>query len=114
MGSKQILVVDDEPMVLSAIRLALTFYGYAVETACNAAEALAKLPVVDFDLVITDFNMPDMTGAVLAKEIKKHHPALPVILVSGYPPRVPPADVDMVLLKPYSTSDLQTAVLSLI
>jgi CheY-like chemotaxis protein len=110
---KQILVVDDEPMVLDAVRMALIFYGYAVETASSGAEALENLPGVSFDLVITDFNMPGMTGAVLAKEIKKRHPVLPIILLTGYPPPVRPSDVDMVLLKPYSTAGLRSAVESL-
>jgi CheY-like chemotaxis protein len=113
MGSKQILVVDDTPMVLDAMSMALTFYGYAVETASSAVEALDKVSGASFDLVITDFKMPGMMGDVLAKEIKKRHPDLPIILLSGYPPPVRPADVDIVLLKPYSNLSLQTAVVSL-
>jgi CheY-like chemotaxis protein len=90
------------------------FYGYAVETASSALEPLAKLSDGSFDLVITDFNMPGMNGAVLAKEIKGHHPALPIILLTACPFPVRPADVDTVLLKPFSASDLQTAVVALI
>ena len=114
MGAKQVLVVDDEPMVLSAVRMTLKFYGYAVETASSAAEALDKLLGMSFDLVITDFKMPDMTGAVLAKEIKKRHPALPIILVTAFPPSVRSTDVNGVLLKPFSASDLQTVVVAVI
>ena len=88
MGAKQILVVDDEP--------------------------IDKLPGMSFDLVITDLTMPGMTGAVLAKEIKERHPALPIIMVTAYPPSVRSADVDTVLLKPFAASDLQTAVIALI
>ena len=108
MGVKQILVVDDEPMVLAAVRMTLRFYGYTVETASSAAEALEKLPGMSFDLVITDLTMPGMTGAVLAKEIKGRHPALPINMVTAYPPSVRSADVDTVLLKPFAASDLQT------
>ena len=113
MGRKQILVVDDDAMVLDAVRMALTFYGYAVETASSAAEALQKLPGACFDVVVTDLKMPGMIGSALASEIKKRQPALPVILLTGYPPEVRPAGVDKVLLKPFSTLDLYNAVVSL-
>jgi CheY-like chemotaxis protein len=93
--------------------MALTLYGYAVDTASSAAEALDKLSAGSFDLVITDFTMPEMNGAALAKEIKERHPALPIILLTACPPRARSADVDLVLAKPYSNSSLRSAVVSL-
>ena len=91
----------------------MSLYTLAVDTASSGLDALKKVPGASFDLVITDFKMPGMTGAALAQEIKKLQPKLPIILLTGYPPPVRPADVDMVLLKPYSTSSLQSAVVSL-
>jgi CheY-like chemotaxis protein len=112
-GRKQILVVDDAPIILRAVRMALTLYGYAVETASSGAQALDKLSTGIFDLVITDFNMPGMNGTVLAKEIKGRHPGLPIILLTACLRPVPSADVDIVLAKPYSNSTLRSAIVSL-
>jgi CheY-like chemotaxis protein len=110
MVAQRILVVDDEAMVLDAVRLTLTHYGYRVETASSAAEALAKMPEGNYQLVVTDLKMPCMTGDELAREIKQRHPGIPVILLTGYAPDIPPADVDAILLKPFSTSELRSTV----
>jgi CheY-like chemotaxis protein len=110
MSRKRILVVDDEAMVLDAVRLTLNHYGYMVETASNAADALNKLPGAGFDLLVTDLKMPGMTGDQLAREAKRRYPTLPVILLTGYPPEVYPASIDTLLLKPFSNQELRDAV----
>lgn len=113
MAGKNILVVDDEVMVLDAVRLTLTHFSHCVDTATSGAEALAKLQNGTFDLVITDLKMPGMTGEQLASEIKIRKPEVPVILLTGYIPEAQPKSVDLVLLKPFSTQDLKQAIASL-
>jgi CheY-like chemotaxis protein len=113
MPSKRILVVDDEAMVLDAVRITLNHYGYEVETASGGAEALEKLQEATFDLVVTDLKMPSMTGDELAREIKKRQPGLPIVLLTGHSPEVRPPDVDTILMKPFSTVDLWTTVAAL-
>jgi CheY-like chemotaxis protein len=113
MPNKRILVVDDEAMVLDAVRMTLTHYGYSVETASSGAEALEKLLSTNFDLIVTDLKMPGMTGDQLAREVKKRQPDMPVILLTGYPPERQPAEVDAILLKPFSTTDLRATVTAL-
>lgn len=113
MAAKQILVVDDEALVLDAVRLTLTHYSHEVDTASSGAEALQKLQDASFDLVITDFKMPGMTGEQLAAQIKARNPNIPVILLTGHLPNDHPTGVDCVLLKPFSTEELRTAVASL-
>ena len=114
MGEKRILVVDDEGMVLEAVKMTLTHYGYTVETASGAVEALTKFETGPFDLVVSDLKMPGMTGDRLAKEIKQRSPQMPIVLLTGYPPEVYPSNVDAVLLKPFSTLELRSTIAKLL
>ncbi len=113
MAEQRILVVDDETMVREAVRLTLSHYGFIVETASSAAEALEKIPQGHFSLVITDLKMPEMTGDELAREIKQREPNMPIILLTGYAPAREPENVDAVILKPFSTADLRNTVIAL-
>ena len=82
---KRILVVDDNRMGLSARRSVLEAIGHTVTTAPSAIEALQLFTSGStFDLVITDYKMPKMTGVELIAEIRKTNPALPIILISGF------------------------------
>lgn len=93
--------------------MTLVHFGYAVETATSGAEALHKLKEHAFAAVVTDWKMPGMTGDQLATEIKRRWPGVPVILLTGYPPEGILPSIDVLLIKPFSTSDLRTAVQSL-
>ena len=114
MPPKRILVVDDEVTVLESVRMTLEHYGYSVETAPSGAEALAKLVVGDFALVVTDLRMPNMAGDELAIQIKSRWPRLPILLLTGFPPEQKPAAVDAILLKPFSTAELRSTVAMLL
>lgn len=85
-GSERVLVVDDEPAIVRATVNALRWFGYK-PTACSSSEearALFSVAPEMFDLVITDHNMPGLTGAELAKDLTILRPDLPVILCTGY------------------------------
>jgi DNA-binding response OmpR family regulator len=110
MGAKRILVVDDETLVLDAVRLTLTYYGYTVETATSGPEALLRMASAPFDLVVTDRKMPGMPGDQLAAQVKRQWPACPIILLTGFPPEVKPDGIDVILLKPFSMAELQKAI----
>ena len=71
---KRILLVDDEPMVLRVMRLALEKEGYQVDVAVNGEDALAKIAASCPDLMITDIEMPRMTGRELCAHIQKTMP----------------------------------------
>ena len=71
---KTILIADDEPHVLRILKLALTKEGYQVETAPNGKVALDKLRISHPDVLITDIQMPQMTGDVLCKQIAAEMP----------------------------------------
>jgi PAS domain S-box-containing protein len=85
-GDERILLVDDEQAITVIGREYLDKLGYQAQVFTNASEALStfKDDPSHFDLVITDMTMPDITGKVLAKEIMKLRPDIPIILCSGY------------------------------
>jgi CheY-like chemotaxis protein len=80
----RVLVVDDDPVVAKSIDRVLTGKGYAVITASNGPEALAKLAEEKYDAVYTDIRMPGMDGLQVAARIKATQPWLPVVIVTGY------------------------------
>jgi CheY-like chemotaxis protein len=68
--SKKILVVDDEEDIRTSLQTLLEASGYQVQTANNGKSALQILRKENFDLVITDLLMPDMSGRELAEKIR--------------------------------------------
>jgi CheY-like chemotaxis protein len=85
-GSERILFVDDEIMLVDIGQQVLERLGYKVVARTSPIEALElfKAKPDYFDLVITDQTMPGMTGDVLAKELMRIRPDLPVIICTGY------------------------------
>ena len=81
---KRVLVVDDDPVVQRSFDRVLSGKGYAVISAANAAEALARLAREEYDAVYTDIRMPGMDGLALADRLKAKRPWLPVVIVTGY------------------------------
>jgi CheY-like chemotaxis protein len=85
--TETILVVDDEPLVLSLTSAMLTRYGYSVLTAASGAEAIALFkhsPSVEVHLLLVDLAMPDMTGVAAVERIFEWRPGLPVLYFSAY------------------------------
>lgn len=112
---RRILVVDDEPFVCDAVKMMLAFDGHTVEVAGSAKEALAKMDQAQFDVVITDFAMPEMKGTDLAVAIKKRNPKQPVILITAYAEMLqstgnPLTGVDFVVSKPFLLENLREAL----
>ena len=81
--------MDDEPFVCEAVKLMLAFDGHRVETARSGKDALAILAKSNFDLVITDFSMPEMKGDELAATIKARFPGQPVVMITAYAEHAP-------------------------
>ncbi|MBF0477450.1 MAG: PAS domain S-box protein, partial [Deltaproteobacteria bacterium] len=85
-GTERILFVDDEMVLCDLCEKMLGQFGYQVTAVSESTEALEtfrKQPD-EFDLVITDYTMPQMTGADLAKEILSIRPDMPIILCTGF------------------------------
>jgi DNA-binding NtrC family response regulator len=79
----QLLLVDDEPNILSTLRRALEIEDYAVEVAGSGAIALEKAAAHAFDGVLLDVMMPEMDGLTTLGKLKVLRPELPVIMMSG-------------------------------
>ena len=85
-GTETILLVEDQPEVLSVAREALTRHGYTVIVATNADEALTvDLEYPNIDLLVTDVVMPGMSGTELARRFRRGRPGTTVLFMSGYP-----------------------------
>lgn len=80
-----ILVVDDEERQREIYRDILLDEGYSAETAASGETALRLLGQKRFDLVITDLNLPRMTGIQLLSAIQQADPTVAVVLITGYP-----------------------------
>jgi signal transduction histidine kinase len=80
----RVLLVDDDSMVLRALGRILSRAGASVAAESYSPDALLRIQEGEtFDLVITDYSMPDMTGLALAKKIRHLMPNMPVVMCSG-------------------------------
>ena len=80
----RVLVVDDDPMVCSAIEVCLTRKGFEVTVADGGEAGMRALESTDFDVMLIDVFMPHMRGFELIRMFRERKPDLPVIAMSGY------------------------------
>jgi CheY-like chemotaxis protein len=107
----RILVVDDEPSVSNAVKLLLQSDGHQVEAVNSGKDALAMFEPGRYDLVFTDFAMPEMKGDKLADAIRMRVPEQPIVMLTAYPGAVPlSANVDHVVAKPFRLQHLREAI----
>jgi two-component system OmpR family response regulator len=114
-AKKKILVVDDEALVCEAIAMMLSFDGYEVVTAGSGKAALALFAPGKYDLVTTDYMMPEINGAELARALKALAPDQPVIMITAHSDMlkssgVPLTGVDQVVTKPFQFAELRAAI----
>ena len=112
-GSGRILFVDDEGQIVHVVQTMLTTLGYDVQAVNSSYEALERFRRApdDFDLVITDQTMPDMTGERLIHELRQVRSDIPLILSSGFShvmdsARAQALGIDAFLHKPFSLLQL--------
>src|SRR4051812_40495542 len=98
----RVLIVDDDPVIRAVLGRYLTRRGARTSEAADALAAIGRLESDEFDVVISDVQMPGHSGHWLRREIHNRWPELPVILSSGAPPENATADVSTneLLLKP--------------
>lgn len=82
--SEAILVVDDEKFIRDELEELLKENGYQVTVAENGFQAIEKVKVQDFQLVILDFMMPELNGFETLEGIRKIVPHIPAIMLTGY------------------------------
>ena len=108
----RILLVEDDPRVRTATVGALEDLGYEPIACSSGSEALALFDSMEFDLVISDVIMPEMTGPEMVREIKARRPDISVLFVTGYVGEGEGDDLvgyDL-LRKPFTVSTLASAV----
>lgn len=79
----RVLVVDDEPRILSFVSRALASAGFAVEGAEDGAEALKRVRTRHYDLVILDLLLPGVDGVTVLRHIMDHRPEQRVLVLSA-------------------------------
>ncbi len=120
---KRILILEDDQQFRELLELILTDAGYRVRAVGNGGEGLAAMAAERFDLVISDMFMPEINGVQFLRAIKKNHPDIQVIGMSGggrgvFPQEVLPVfkamGVGKTLLKPFTGRELLPMVRELI
>jgi PAS domain S-box-containing protein len=116
-GNEHILLIDDEKMVCDLGTAMLQELGYQVTAYTDCEEALRKFEVdaQDFQLVITDYSMPKMTGPQLMQKIKDIRPDTPILLLTGYSNLATSENLQKwgcngIVAKPYNSKELSQAV----
>ena len=112
-ASGKILVIDDEITILELFKQFLEVMGFKVLTASSGHEALKIFERnKDLVLLICDYFLPDLKGDVLARIIKKHLPALPVIFCTGMPKEIKLQGLEKIrtLKKPFSFAELKAII----
>src|SRR5260370_2370049 len=109
---KRILLVEADPPIRNLIRMVLAQGHYVVVEAQNGVEALAMFKKQQFDLVLTDLDMPEMAGDRLVVEIKRLIPTQPIILMTANRGGLQGIEQfpNVILDKPFPFPSLQTAI----
>ncbi len=112
---QRILVVEDDPAVRSGLREILGVLGYSVTTVGSREESVYLPPAPGFDLLLTDYVLPDGSGTDIARELMARWPSMRVVVMSGYAqdvPLGPDAKLEGMdfLQKPFGTDTLADAV----
>jgi CheY-like chemotaxis protein len=79
-----VLIVDDDHAVLSFVERVLSEAGYETMVASNGPDAIKLARKTPIDLLLTDVNMPQMTGDELARRLRHEEPTLKVLYLTGY------------------------------
>jgi two-component system response regulator (stage 0 sporulation protein F) len=111
----RLLVIDDAAEMRELLQEVLTERGFEVDLAADGYEGIRKLRTGHYDLVLTDFSMPGITGTEIAKEVRRVNLRIPVVVLTGSALRetrrvLCALGVAQVLDKPISPSDLCNTV----
>jgi PAS domain S-box-containing protein len=109
--SARVLVVEDEEKVRVLLNDAFRSEGHDVTEAATGAEALKRLDAGEFDLMICDLGLPELSGLHVARWVKEFRPDLPVIIATGFSEMIADEDyqkarIDEVISKPYAVADV--------
>lgn len=110
-----VLVVDDDPLILTVVDLMVRHMGHTVRTAPDGLAALEVMADAPADLIVSDIRMPGMDGLALARLVRKDYPKIPIILMTGYLSEYSSGSaseigVDGILKKPFKSAELVSAI----
>ncbi|MEP6572572.1 MAG: PAS domain S-box protein [Gemmatimonadota bacterium] len=118
---EHILVVDDEPSLVHVSERRLTALGYKVTTETNSVQALARFQEdpSQFDLVLADYSMPQLSGIELARAVVALRPDIPIAMLTGFTDGLSAGEAEAVgvrqlLKKPVTSRDLACAMKDLL
>ncbi len=113
-GKEQVLFIDDEEILANMGRDILERLGYNVTVRSSSLEALQTFQNTpnEFDIVITDQTMPDMTGSDLARRMMQIRPDIPIILCTGYSNLIDELSAKSLGIKEFALKPLTIKVLS--
>jgi CheY-like chemotaxis protein len=80
----RVLVIDDDSGVREVVRLLLTDFGYECHTAPDGPRGLAQFAQGGWDLVLTDLEMPEMSGWQVIEAIRQHDPTMPIVIITAF------------------------------
>ena len=109
---KKVLVVDDVPEVANTIEEVLNGLGHEVELSPNGKDALRRFKPGKYDLVITDYSMPQMNGVELATILKRRSSQQRIMMVTAFAFTITaydgrPLPVDYLIHKPFKPNEIQ-------
>jgi YesN/AraC family two-component response regulator len=118
----RILVIDDELSILLMIKKMIEKAGHEVDMASNGREGLELFENIKHDLIITDIIMPQKEGLEIILELRKNHPTLKIIAISGggrfgpecYLPSAKLLGADMIFQKPLVQKEFMEAISTLL
>lgn len=117
--AESLLVVDDDPKILSMMRRGLIFAGYDVNTVDSGEEALHQAMITVPDLVVLDVMLPGIDGFEVCRRLRSAEPRLPILLLTArdrVPDRVAGLDAgaDDYLVKPFAFDELLARIRALL
>jgi two-component system, NtrC family, nitrogen regulation response regulator GlnG len=109
--AEKILIVEDDSFILTFTSKVLKSQGYLVTTAMTGKDALAKVQTSNYNLVLLDIGLPDMTGTEILRKIREINHDIIVIMMTGNPQLDSSVDsvnygADGYLIKPVNDTDL--------
>jgi CheY-like chemotaxis protein len=83
-SSPRVLVIDDDPNVRQVVRSLLAAFGYESHPAADGPSGLAQFAQGGWDLVLTDLEMPEMSGWQVIEAIRQHDPTMPIVIITAF------------------------------
>jgi len=83
--AEKILIVEDEAIIASIISRSLKYHGYSVTVTRKGKDALEKIQISNYNLILLDIGLPDISGIELLKKIRETDDEIIIILITGRP-----------------------------